>query len=181
VHILGLDPDLMEDDIPSPFQGPQDMLEGLMARLPEALKPTKLQLEVPHHPEVDGFPYRELRDNFIRAGESFDTEEFCMDILYGVEASEEDVGDGGEQGRGRGGGQGQGQCEGMSKVAGISNGRTGLIVWSDPWLTGSWEVEEGFARKYSWLLRGCRDICESTNFWRRSRGEPPLRFEEVND
>ncbi|PVH81081.1 hypothetical protein DL98DRAFT_571439 [Cadophora sp. DSE1049] len=165
VHILGLDPDLMEDDIPSPFQAPHDDLVDLMERLPDSLKPTMLQLTVPHHPEVDGFPYPELRDNFIRAGESFDTDEFCMDMLYGVESEGE-------------AGQGQGQCKGRSSVG---YGRTGLIVWSDPWLTGSWEVDECFARKYSWLLKGCREIHESTNFWRRSRGEPPLRFEEVDD
>ncbi|KAH7384979.1 hypothetical protein BKA64DRAFT_697091 [Cadophora sp. MPI-SDFR-AT-0126] len=161
VIILGLDPDLMEDDIPSPFQAPHDSLVDLMSRLPDSLKPTMLQLTVPHHPELDGFPYPELRDNCIRAGESFDTDEFCMDMLYGVESGQESS-----------------QCKGKSSVG---NGRTGLIVWSDPWLSGSWEVDEGFARKYSWLLKGCREIRESTNFWRRSRGEPPLRFEELDD
>ncbi|KAG4435612.1 hypothetical protein IFR05_008921 [Cadophora sp. M221] len=163
VHILGLDPDLMEDDIPSPFQASDQDVMSLIAKLPTALRPTQVQLTVPHHPEVDGFPYPQLRDNFIRAGEALDTDEFCMDMLYGVypeEGVSTDVSG----------------CD-----VGNFNGRTGLIVWSDPWLSGSWEVDEGFARKYKWLLRGCRDIMESTNFWRKIRGEAPLRFEEVDD
>ncbi|KAK0129262.1 hypothetical protein ONS95_001197 [Cadophora gregata] len=165
VHILGLDPDLMEGDIPSPFQGSEEVVVALMGRLPEALMPTRLQLMVPHHPEVDGFPFPVLRDNFIAAGESFDTDEFCLDMLYGVDSGEEF-------------GDRVGNCKGRSSAG---NGRTGLIVWSDPWLSGSWEVDEGFARKYEWLLRGCKEIHDSTNFWRRSRGEPPLRFEEVDE
>lgn len=81
------------------------------------------------------------------AGGAIDGDELCVDMLYGVEDewSEEAVG-----------------------------GRTGLIVWSDPWLEGSWEVEEGFARKYGAMLVGCRGLIESTNYWRRSRGEAPL-------
>ncbi|KAH6717068.1 hypothetical protein BKA61DRAFT_601004, partial [Leptodontidium sp. MPI-SDFR-AT-0119] len=164
VHILGLDPDLMEEDIPSPFQASEHDVMSLIAKLPAALQPTQLQLTVPHHPEVDGFPYPELRDNFIRAGEAFDSDEFCMDMLYGVDTED-------------------GVCEDASlRQSGGENfsGRTGLIVWSDPWLKGSWELDEGFARKYNWLLRGCRDIMESTNFWRKIRGEAPLRFEEVD-
>ncbi|KAH7312941.1 hypothetical protein BKA65DRAFT_516958, partial [Rhexocercosporidium sp. MPI-PUGE-AT-0058] len=164
VHILGLDPDLMEDDIPSPFQASAHDVRSLIAKLPPTLKPTQLQLTVPHHPEVDGLPFPQLRDNFIRAGETFNTDEFCMDMLYGLDAE-------------------AGMCTNLSEGKGgevCSGGRTGLIVWSDPWLSGSWEVEEGFARKYGWLLRGCGDIMESTNFWRRSRGEKPLRFEEVD-
>lgn len=172
VYILGLDPDLMEDDIPSPFQAPELDVLSLIAKLPPSLQPTNLQLTVPHHPEVDGFPYPELRDNFIRAGESFDTDEFCMDMLYGVDAEWE-----GEEGI-CGGIRSSGVAkEGKGKRK--TSGRTGLIVWGDPWLTGSWEVDEGFARKYAWLLKECEDLMRSTNFWRRSREEEPLRFEEL--
>lgn len=52
--------------------------------------------------------------------------------------------------------------------------RTDMIVWSDPWLQTSWEVEEGFAIKWRKLFKGCQGLLESSNYWRVSRGEPPL-------
>ncbi|KAL2060983.1 hypothetical protein VTL71DRAFT_9035 [Oculimacula yallundae] len=166
VYILGLDPILMEDDIPSPFLACNHDVVTLIERLPPALKPTALQLTVPHHPELDGFPYPELRDNFIRAGEGFDADAFCVDMLFGVDTSAYET---------------SVDADGNVRREENRSGRTGLIVWSDPWLSGSWEVEEGFARKWGWLLKGCEEIVQSTNFWRASRGEVPLRFEEVED
>lgn len=164
VFLLGLDPDSMNDDIASPF-----MTSGTtkleLERLPSTLHPTYLQKVIPHHPEIDVFPFPMYRDNLIRAGSTIDDTELCLDILYGVELdvnikpiSREPVED----------------CKNIGLGDG---GRTGLIVWSDPWLQSSWEVEEGFARKYRGLLRGCDELVRSTNFWRRQRGERPLRLE----
>jgi hypothetical protein len=70
-------------------------------------------------------------NNLLLAGKAVDGDELCTDVLYGVE-DEWSVGDGG------------------------MGGRTGLIVWSDPWAEGSWEVEEGYARKTAAMLVGCQ-------------------------
>ncbi|KAI2463351.1 hypothetical protein F4781DRAFT_426451 [Annulohypoxylon bovei var. microspora] len=39
---------------------------------------------------------------------------------------------------------------------------------------GFYEVSEGFATKWSFLLRGCHTLIESTNRWREARGEERL-------
>lgn len=51
---------------------------------------------------------------------------------------------------------------------------SGLIVWGDPWHSGSWEISEGFARKWPWVIQGCSKLFESTNYWRTKRGESKL-------
>lgn len=161
VFLLGLDPDAMNDDIASPFATSQLQLSNL----PPTLHPTCLQRTIAHHPEIDVFPFPMYRDNLIRAGSTIDDMELCLDVLYGVELDvdcnpilREPVKDCRDIGLGDG-------------------GRTGLIVWSDPWLQSSWEVEEGFVRKYKRLLVGCDELIRSTNYWRRQRGERPLAFE----
>ena len=161
MFLLGLDPDAMNDDIASPFETSAIRLDSL----PPTLHPTYLQKTIPHHPEVDLFPFPRYRDNFIRAGDAIDDTEICLDMLYGVELdlnlnpiSRLPVKD----------------CKDIGLGGG---GRTGLIVWSDPWLQSSWEVEEGFARKYRKLFAGCDDLIRSTNFWRNERGESPLVVE----
>jgi hypothetical protein len=53
--------------------------------------------------------------------------------------------------------------------------KTGLSVWGDPWLPGSWEMDEGFARKYWGMLDA--EAVECTNFWREGRGEGRLIWE----
>ncbi|CAD6447083.1 bcd6379c-0892-4025-bbd3-db92c6c568ca [Sclerotinia trifoliorum] len=145
VKILKLPIDRMEeDDILSPFN-----TSSPPTQLPATLQPTRLQIEIAHHPELDIFPFPPCRDNFLSAiakGHVWDDVEFCRDIMYGVEGTD---------------------------------GRTGLIVWGDPWVAGSWEVEENFARKWAWSLKGCTDLFESTNKWRDRRGEMGLVFEEV--
>ncbi|KUJ16704.1 uncharacterized protein LY89DRAFT_561096, partial [Mollisia scopiformis] len=144
VLILRLDPDKMNDDIESPWIEGSDLA---VENLPETMRPTRLQREIPHHPEADMFPFPEYRDNLILAGKEVDDVELCMDILYGVDPEE---------------------------IRGSASGRTGLIVWDDPWLQTSWEVEEGFARKWKRLVGNCGSLINSTNYWRRSRGEKPL-------
>ncbi|KAM0138006.1 hypothetical protein ACHAP3_003781 [Botrytis cinerea] len=153
VEILKLPVDRMDDDILSPFntssstQYPQGLPD--LSNLPPALKPTSLQIEIKHHPEIDVFPFPRCRDLILSAlsrGDEWNDIEFCRDIMYGLE----------------GGG-----------------GRTGFIVWGDPWVPASWEVEETFAKKWKWLLEGCEELFISTNNWRVGRGEEKLVFEEL--
>lgn len=46
-----------------------------------------------------------------------------------------------------------------------------LIIWGSPWDPRSWEVTTAFLRKWGWLLHGCTEALESTNYWRTKRGE----------
>ncbi|KAL6237943.1 hypothetical protein BDW75DRAFT_228295 [Aspergillus navahoensis] len=54
-----------------------------------------------------------------------------------------------------------------------------LLVWGASWEPRNWEVTEGFARKWGWLLRGCPDLLVSTNIWRARRGERPLAWRRI--
>lgn len=191
VYLLGINPDDMNLDLQSPFfetSGPGKEWNGVdfwETALPETLRPTRLQRAVSHHPEIDVFPFPRYRDNLILAGKGIDDVEICLDLLYGVEESDLDLpeiprentsvreGVGGlDEDRG-------GDCRGNGNWKGFG-GRTGLIVWSDPWLQSSWEVEESFARKYRGLLKGCRELIDSSNFWRARRGERPFVLEELD-
>jgi hypothetical protein len=75
-HILGLDPRSMHDDIISPFCKP----EGIHRLLPESLMPTETQVGVRHHPYIDLFPFRSLRDQLILLEGCIDEDELCADL-----------------------------------------------------------------------------------------------------
>lgn len=55
-----------------------------------------------------------------------------------------------------------------------SDGQPGIIAWSDPWKKDGWEVTEGFAKKWSFLLKDCPEVLVATNKWRLTRGEELL-------
>lgn len=81
ISALGLTMDWMNsDDTLSPFNtfGPE-LVE--QTSIPPSLRPTQLQRTVPHHPWLDFFPLPQIRDNLLRAGDFFDDEELCVDIL----------------------------------------------------------------------------------------------------
>ncbi|KAK9364543.1 hypothetical protein V1509DRAFT_636029 [Lipomyces kononenkoae] len=68
-------------------------------------------------------------------------------------------------------------CHDLLKVPDVSGEMTGLIVWGEPWDPYGWEVTEGFAKKWGWIIKGCREILDSTNYWRGLRGEEELVFD----
>jgi len=163
VLMLGLDPGAMSDDLESPFFC-NESGEGLelVQKLPPTLRPTEIQRSIKHHPEIDVFPFPKYRDNLIMAGDKVDDVELCVDLLYGVDLHEDVAGK-------------RRSChDGPYGTA----GRTGMIIWSEPWMESSWEVDEGFARKYRGLLEGCEELIRSTNFWREKRGEGPLVLDD---
>ena len=50
----------------------------------------------------------------------------------------------------------------------------GVMVWGDPWEVRGWEMTEGFAKKWGFILRGCEEFVVASNQWRRKRGEKDL-------
>ena len=101
-----------------------------------------------------------MRDALVRAEGLYDDCELCVDLLGsisepGCEDWESSVDDNQEE----------------------DSDRKGLVVWGEPWLIESWEVEEGFVKKWGWMLKdNCQDLLRSTNKWRELRGEEPLRW-----
>lgn len=116
--------------------------------VPIELMPTELQRSTTHGSWIDYCPSGAMRDNIIRHEQELDHLQLMRDILGSVC----DSGPGGEEG-----------C--------------GLIVWQDPWSPAGWELTEGFARKWWFLVAGCDDLLASTNRWRGMRGEEPLVVE----
>lgn len=101
-----------------------------------------------------------MRDNAIRLAGSFDGMDLCDDIVGGLYEGFE-----GRSGDSSGG-------DGSSRIE-----NNGMLAWSDPWHVSGWELTEGFVRKWSFLLKGCWDMVEATNEWRRLRGEDGLVVE----
>lgn len=126
-------------------------LQSTRPPLPPDLQPTVLQLGRGHHPYIDIFPSPVVRDNLLRAGEEFDNWELWKDVT------------------------------GIDERGYVDNATTseftGLLVWGEPWDVQSWEVSEGFSKKWAWLLKGCEELSRSTNYWRRRRGEEDLIIE----
>lgn len=65
-------------------------------------------------------------------------------------------------------------CLDMKGSGSTRLGKSGIIVWSDPWDPAGWEVTEPFARSWGWVIRNCYDLAHSTNRWRAKRNERPL-------
>jgi hypothetical protein len=76
--------DNMTDDAISPFnlvKSPEESLSLGNAEMPPSLRPTKVQRTVPHHPWLDFFPLPKMRDNLIQAGDDWDDDDLCHDIM----------------------------------------------------------------------------------------------------
>ncbi|KAI1065966.1 hypothetical protein LB507_001150 [Fusarium sp. FIESC RH6] len=118
----------------------------LLDTCPESLRPTELQTEIEHHPWVDLLPIPRLRDNMLRAYSSGVIDEDELCI----------------------------DILGLMSSQGLDDAY--LIVWGEAHDARSWEVSEGFLRKWGWLLKGCSELVESTNRWRQQRGETTLKI-----
>ncbi|KAL2828608.1 hypothetical protein BJY01DRAFT_240860 [Aspergillus pseudoustus] len=68
---------------PSPAPNPvasQDTQD--YSSIPSSLRPTKAQLEIPHHPWLDLFPLARMRDNLIQAArDTWEPHQLCADIM----------------------------------------------------------------------------------------------------
>ncbi|KAH8688784.1 hypothetical protein BGW36DRAFT_309652 [Talaromyces proteolyticus] len=121
---------------------PSFSIEGI----PPCLHPTSIQLCVPHHPWFDFFPFPRMRDCMILAGDSFDDDDLCHDLMAFWDTR---------------------------------NTAATLLVWGDSWDARNWEVTEGFAQKWKWLLLDSPELLASTNRWRKSRGEKPFIWKDI--
>jgi hypothetical protein len=117
--------------------------------LPPTFQPTTIQRTIPHKPWLDSIPCPQLRDNMICAevDGNLNEDDLCEDICGGL-------------------------YEGYDYTR-----QKGMLVWGEPWQISSWEITEGFAEKWKWLLRGCTNMMQSTNRWRQSRGEEDLTID----
>jgi hypothetical protein len=143
----------------------------LPSNIPSTLYPTKVQQSIPHPEWMNIFPMPSVRDALImrwadtysetgRKKRDFDHCAFGYDILGAVNG---DVC--------------QGRCCEFSEEEHKQDYRQGLIVWGDPWEPQSWEVTEGFMRKWGWMMKGCWEgVLSATNYWRDLRGEEPLAW-----
>ncbi|CAM1501298.1 Fc.00g104600.m01.CDS01 [Cosmosporella sp. VM-42] len=133
---------------------PEPSKELFGSGCPDSLRPTPLQLSIPHRPWVDPFPLPRLRDNILLA--NMDPEassEYCL-------------------------------CYDMVELYGTTSSGPDdplLIVWGEPWDPYGWEASVAFLRKWGWLLRGCNEILESTNQWREGRGERRLCLGDLEE
>lgn len=65
-------------------------------------------------------------------------------------------------------------CRDLRGFQQVTHGHGGMKTWKDPWDPDGWEFSEAFAIKWPWVIRGCHELLESTNHWRRMRNEAPL-------
>ncbi|PMD32353.1 hypothetical protein L207DRAFT_518732 [Hyaloscypha variabilis F] len=114
---------------------------------PLSLRPTQLQTTITHEAWVDVLPYPAMRDNILLSQDHIDVDALCDDLVGGM-------------------------YDGLSEIE-----SRGLILWGEPWREDGWEISEGFARKWSFLLKGCAGLVEATNRWREARGEERLVVE----
>ncbi|KAF0325268.1 aryl-alcohol dehydrogenase [Colletotrichum asianum] len=151
-RVLGFIPQsLCEDHFISPFnlEGPKLPCGPRQASLwPPFLRPTEAQYQITHNPFLDLFPISSLRESAIRAEDLgfFDEDEFCADVF------------------------------GVGHKSNDGDERPRLLVWGESWDPRGWEANEAFFRKWAWLVRGCPEILEGTNYWRQRRGEKKLNF-----
>ncbi|KAK1975003.1 hypothetical protein LZ30DRAFT_669338 [Colletotrichum cereale] len=120
---------------------------------PENMRPTRLQVAVEHHPWIDFFPHPMMRDNFLRI-----VSEYGEDYI-----DEDDL------------------CRDIVDVgAGAGVEESALIVWGEAWDPRGWEATEPFLRKWGWLLAGCTEMLEGTNYWRQERGLPRVGNQSIH-
>lgn len=59
---------------------------------PQALRPTPVQRAIEHHPWIDLWPIPKMRDNLLLAGESYDEDELCNDLIEFCDVTQEQTG-----------------------------------------------------------------------------------------
>ncbi|EWG53477.1 hypothetical protein FVEG_17127 [Fusarium verticillioides 7600] len=112
--------------------------------IPSDLQATSLQRMRTPPFWINALPFPKLRYNLILMADRYDSRELLLDLGLRV-------------------------YEGFNDIE-----RCGFLVWGHPWLATSWEVSEGFVRRWGFLLKGCPEVVDSADRWRRLRGEERL-------
>ncbi|KAI9040592.1 bZIP transcription factor [Aspergillus affinis] len=82
ITAIGMTPVWMQsDDSISIFNLTQPNSGFLVEGIPPCLRPTSIQLQIPHHPWLDFFPFPHMRDAMILAGDSWDDDDLCHDLM----------------------------------------------------------------------------------------------------
>ncbi|KAH8647210.1 hypothetical protein BX600DRAFT_476316 [Xylariales sp. PMI_506] len=147
MHIMSL-LDRLPPECQAALSIPLDTLfcPSLPCSVPPSMQPTAIQQAVPHEYWIDLMPIPALRDNVILNYDRIDDDEMCEDFTGGL-------------------------WEGYDDIE-----KRGVILWGEPWNADAWEVTEGFARKWPFLLKGCDELLTTTNRWRDLRGEEHIVF-----
>lgn len=119
------------------------------SQIPPDLRPTALQVSAPHPFWIDAVPFPGVRDNMILMAGQYDSDALMFDL-------------------------GRGIYDGFDDTQ-----RRGFLVWRDPWSAAGWEVSDGFVKKWGFLLTGCTNFLESSNYWREARGEDRLEVDNA--
>ncbi|KAI6081673.1 hypothetical protein F4821DRAFT_248741 [Hypoxylon rubiginosum] len=114
---------------------------------PHSLVPTPLQVTEPHHPWIDLLPWPILRDRILHLSVIDSIEE--VNICHDIVEFD---------------------------ATQSPSEKPGLIIWGSPWDPRGWEASPAFLRKWGWIVDGCEEILEGTNYWREKRGEKKLLF-----
>ncbi|PVH72918.1 hypothetical protein DL98DRAFT_538810 [Cadophora sp. DSE1049] len=139
--------------------------------IPKCLIPTDLQMTRPHSAWIDMFPFERLRDNLITHEDYFDHEEMFKDLFGHLVNSTMP-----SSHRTYGSHLGSGTLASPRLDEDtITADRKGLIIWGEPCIKQSWEATPGFIAKWTWALEGVDELIESSNRWRKLRGEDPIR------
>lgn len=77
--LMGIDWEWMADDAISPVTMERPGFD--LDALPSTLRPTSLQRTQIHHTWIDLFPLPVMRDNLLRAGDAWDDEDLCTDLM----------------------------------------------------------------------------------------------------
>ncbi|VUC36643.1 unnamed protein product [Clonostachys rosea] len=143
--------------------------------LPVSLLPTQLQITVQHATWIDLLPFPRMRDNLIRAHNQFDHAELVNDVIGQLIDLSQFFRPQGhvDKASSQASSRGEGSPESLEDEA-TAPPRGGFIVYGAPHRVESWEVTPEFVWKWGWTLMGCQELMESTNRWRRSRGESVL-------
>lgn len=143
--------------------------------VPGNLTPTQSQMSLIHSTWINSLPFPAMRDNLIKWERSFNHAEFAIDVMGYIMDSILFPQPEGSSVTGLTV-DNKGVVEELEDDDEVTANRKGLIVWGEPDRMDSWEATPAFLRKYAWAMPGCEGLIESSNKWRRLRGEDPLRF-----
>ncbi|KAL4955734.1 hypothetical protein BDW69DRAFT_204227 [Aspergillus filifer] len=157
------------------------ILPATTANLPESLAPTTIQMNIAHSSWINILPFPKLRETLIQYEFEFDHSELVRDLVGNLVNSNLFLS----------------IPPSLRKIPAVADKQidilhhdaddvdgevtsaatqASLIVWGEPYSAENWEATPGFIRKWGWALASCQELVDSTNHWRRVRGEDPLHL-----